>query len=241
MIKTQELTPHIYYKESRDFQLFGRIYDVLFNYLKLNIESMKVEELNNTSHSNFIELSLNTLGFFPKRNYDIEELKSLVSVYSDIIKNKGSIYSIETLIKTILRSIGESNEYDIVKNIEVNTDTPTIIIKIKSNLTNQQSILIEEVLDYIMPIGVDYFIQNVSLQDNFIPLVIKAKENVGVKGVNNSDISSLAKVNENKELEIIAENTYNNLNNQYTGDFNNPIEDKSLRGSIKTGTITKNR
>lgn len=241
MIKTQELTPHIYYKESRDFQLFGRIYDVLFNYLKLNIESMKVEELNNTSHSNFIELSLNTLGFFPKRNYDIEELKSLVSVYSDIIKNKGSIYSIETLIKTVLRSIGESKDYGIIKTYDPETNTPVIIIKIKSKLTNQQSILIEEVLDYIMPIGVDYFIQSVSLQDNFIPLIITAKENIGVKGVNTSDISSLANTYENKTLETIPEASYNNLNNQYTGDFNTAIEDKSLRGGIKTGTITKNR
>ena len=30
MIKTQELTPEVYYKKSRDFQILGRIYDIIF-------------------------------------------------------------------------------------------------------------------------------------------------------------------------------------------------------------------
>ena len=31
MIKTQNKVPSVYYKESRDFQLLGRIKDVIFN------------------------------------------------------------------------------------------------------------------------------------------------------------------------------------------------------------------
>lgn len=228
MIKTQLLTPEVYYKESRDFQFFGRLYDVLFNYLKTNIDLMQPQELYDTTETNFIELQLNTLGFFPKRNYSLQELKFLCSVYSEIIRNKGSIRGIEILIKSVLRSIGETNKFSI--DMDETLATPTIRIRIQNYISSQQNALIEEVLDYIMPVGVDYYIQNVSILDDYIPLNIKMSENVSVSKTTPTGLSRVAK-NENIEE--------TSINNVYTGTFSSPRTDNLNVGSIKAGLVTQ--
>lgn len=77
MIKTQTLTPEIYYKQSRDFQFFGRLYDVLFNYLKTEIDLIRSFPLNNTQDTSFLELLLRTLGFGNMREYQTNQLIGL--------------------------------------------------------------------------------------------------------------------------------------------------------------------
>lgn len=238
MIKTQNLVPYIYYKESRDFQLLGRLYDIIFNYLKLNIDSIDAPELINTSENNFVELSLNTLGFFAKRNYNVEELKALCFTYSEIIKNKGNLTSIETLIKTIFRSIKNKSKYNIIlEQTGEFKNRPTIIIKIKNNSSNQQTSLIEEVLDYIIPAGVDYYIENISIENEFLPLSINLNENLGVKKDKGAELSSL---NDN-ENSYVEEVNIPNLNNKYTGTFNTSKDSKITKGSIKTGIVYKEK
>lgn len=231
MIKTQLLTPEVYYKESRDFQLFGRLYDVLYNYLKTNIDLMQPQEFYDTTETNFIELQLNTLGFFPKRNYSLQELKFLCSVYSEIIRNKGSIKGIEILIKSVLRSIGETNKFSI--DMDNTAAAPTIRIRIQNYLSSQQNALIEEVLDYIMPIGVDYYIQNVTLLDEYENLSIKLSENVGLAKAASNDLSRVAK------NEIIEETSLIENNNVYTGTFSSSKTDNLTVGSIKVGLVTR--
>ena len=38
MIKLQDYTPDIYYSESRDFQFIGRLFDLVLNYVKTNVD-----------------------------------------------------------------------------------------------------------------------------------------------------------------------------------------------------------
>jgi hypothetical protein len=80
MIKTQLLTPEVYYKESRDFQLFGRLYDSVFNYLKTEIDLIKTFPLNNNQDTSFVELLLETLGFRNLREYQTNQLLALASI-----------------------------------------------------------------------------------------------------------------------------------------------------------------
>ena len=40
MIKLQELTPSVYYEQSRDFQFIGRLYDIVLNYIKTNADNL---------------------------------------------------------------------------------------------------------------------------------------------------------------------------------------------------------
>lgn len=80
MLKTQQLTPEVYYKESRDFQFFGRLYDGVLNYLKTEIDLIKAFPLQNTQDTAFVELLLKTLGFRNLRQYQTEQLIGLASV-----------------------------------------------------------------------------------------------------------------------------------------------------------------
>ena len=70
MIKLQNLTPVVYYDQSRDFQFIGRLYDLVLNYIKTNAANL----YNLPSGKNMDEQLLNllalTLGFKPKKNYN---------------------------------------------------------------------------------------------------------------------------------------------------------------------------
>ena len=102
MIKSQNLVPNIYYNESRDFQLFGRIYDIIFNYAKTNIDLMENFPINNYTDSKLIELLARTLGFNNKLSYRNDDLNAICNVFITLMKNKGSLKAIESLVNTIL-------------------------------------------------------------------------------------------------------------------------------------------
>jgi hypothetical protein len=40
LLQTQKFTPRVYYEQSRDFQLLGRLFDVVMNSVKANAEML---------------------------------------------------------------------------------------------------------------------------------------------------------------------------------------------------------
>ena len=172
MINIEHITPEVYSRESRDFQLFERTYNLLFNYVKTNVDLMENFPINNNTDSRLIELLCRTLGFENKVNYRNDDLNSLCSIFIDIIKNKGTMGAIETLVRTILNiegikatSITES-KYRIVPDEEIIVDNvrlKTIGIYISEIASNPELKLLEDVLDYIMPAGMLYNIYNTSI------------------------------------------------------------------------------
>lgn len=160
MIKTQYLTPEIYYKESRDFQFFGRMYDVIFNYVKTNVDLMENFPINQYTDSKLIELLARTLGFKNETDHRNDDLNAICNVFIKLMKQKGSLNAIKTLTKTIL------NVENISKSCEVTTEdrdgdrkVVSIQIQLPDMISNPEIKLMEEVLDYIMPIGVCYNIK----------------------------------------------------------------------------------
>ena len=237
MIKTQFLVPEYYYKESRDFQLFGRLYDVVFNYLKTEIDLIRSFPANNTQSTTFLELILRTLGLNLKRNYEINQLRDLVTVWTKIIRNKGSLNAIETLVKTILRSDGNSNDYIITLLTPQNsgTEVPTIVIQMKELVSSQESSLLEECLNYILPIGVSFYIQDVSIINTQNPGKIAVQEHTSTKKYDRFSSARFAKIAGTK----IPETSYSSNPDAYTGTFKEELPDSMIQGSIKGGTVTK--
>lgn len=162
MIKTQKLTPEIYYKESRDFQLFGRVYDVIFNYLKTNVDLMENFPISSYTDSKLIELLARTLGFNNRLSYRNDDLNGICNVFIKLIKQKGSINSVKTLVKTILNVEGISKNYD-VSVIPEDAGRKVVIINIPDVITNPEIKLMEDVLDYILPVGICYNIRTTSI------------------------------------------------------------------------------
>lgn len=235
MIKTQLLTPEVYYKESRDFQLFGRLYDSVFNYLKTEIDLIKTFPLNNNQDTSFVELLLKTLGFRNLREYQTDQLLALASIWVKTIKNKGSLQAIKDVVNLILRTENITNPAEIVLDT-VNQEMPTVVIKIKDLISSQESSLLEEALNYILPIGTAYIIQDVSVLNSFIPMTITLEENTSLTGVERKDISSLAKGQDLVETSIPGAQAHTGT---FTDDYKE--EDKIKQGSIRVGTLQKKK
>lgn len=150
IIKTKDITPSVYSKESRDFQLIGRLYDAVFNSVKMSIDSMTNEPLSKHSDERFLDLVARTLGFESKHNYNIENLHALCSSFKKIMFHKGTELAIEEAINMLLKAQNIDKFY--FKNIDkVNK---TVIIYIPQEL--KDVVLLEDLMNYILPAGFTY-------------------------------------------------------------------------------------
>lgn len=174
MIKTQKLAPSVYYNQSRDFQLFGRIKDVLFNYVKNNTLAIKDITTNNTPNQKILELMCNTLGFNPKHEYNNLELSALCSIFISCMKAKGSKKAILLLLQMICSIENSDFEPEIVTGY----DDDILIILLPPDIKDWT--LIRDVLDYILPSGQSYTLQNQTIfpysQITDMKLLAEAKE-----------------------------------------------------------------
>lgn len=150
MVKVQHLTPSVYYRESRDFQLFGRIYDILFNYVKNNVNCI------GEARKNIPSLLSPTLGY--KLNRDISnDLYIFLSSMPLIQKYKGSQNGIYMLIASFLNACGIYKGHDIT--IEVEDNIKVLNISIPYALDSDNIIILEALLDYILPVSTLYNIK----------------------------------------------------------------------------------
>lgn len=190
MIKTQNLTPEIYYRNSRDFQLFGRLYDVIFNYAKTNVDLMENFPINRNTDSRVIELLARTLGFQNNQSYRNDDLNAICNIFIKLMRQKGSIAAINTLTKTILNIEGINKSYDITV---VNNE---IYISIPDAVSNPEIKLFEDVLEYILPIGMRYNIQTVNVFNVDTPMEIKVSQATEIKSFKNDVNNSIARTDQ---------------------------------------------
>lgn len=147
MIKTQQLVPKVYYDKSRDFQLLGRTFDVLFNYLKTNIDLIYSNPLSDNSDERLIDLLTLTLGFKSRHNYNVKQLTSLCSAFMLALKNKGNIQSIQLAVDALLHAENISNGV----LITVDNEKSVLNIYIPTELKDLN--LLNDLLVYILPAG----------------------------------------------------------------------------------------
>ena len=149
-ISTVKLTPSIYSKESRDYQLISRIYDSVFNYSKMGADGVINVPLSKNFDDRFLDLLAKTLGFESKHDYNTNNLVALVNSFKKIMKNKGTIKAIEDTISMLLKS------QNINKRFILETETKPYTIKIYVPEELQDIVLLEDVLSYILPVGFVY-------------------------------------------------------------------------------------
>ena len=227
MINTYYQVPEVYYKESRDFQLLGRIYDIIFNYLKTNIDTIYHNPLDKSTDKNLLDLLSCTLGFESRHNYDINQLYAICSSFSKIIRNKGTLYAIEITINALLNSQG----IDKVPEILIEESNPYLInIFIPTALVD--TTLLEDILDYIMPVGMSYsIIKSINIKS--------ANEDIYVtkSGLNASSFDVTIK-STTSESEQYGQDTADPINylGKYTGeeDYDNLLGP----GTIDNSTVT---
>lgn len=150
MIVTQKATPEVYYKRSRDFQAIGRVFDVVFNYLKTASDQLDNITVNELIDVKLLDLVATTLGFKKSHEYNSKELLAFCCSFSAILKCKGTKKSIEDILKAI------AGAQNIVGNIHLVYDPDLFRVNIFVPETFTELALFEDVLDYILPAGVSY-------------------------------------------------------------------------------------
>ena len=146
MIKLQELTPSIYYEQSRDFQFIGRLYDIVLNYIKTNADNLYTLPIGKNMDEKLLNLLAFTLGFQSKHHYNSKQLLAICSVLPLILKNKGSLNAILIAVNSILyaEGINQALDYEFKNNNLVLYLSPDL-----SDLT-----LLKDIMIYILPAGI---------------------------------------------------------------------------------------
>lgn len=152
MLRLQESTPEIYLKESRDFQTMCRLYDILNNAVRYNIESTRYLLDPKLCNDKVLELLCTRVGFFPKKEYNTNILRSVISAFPFLLKYKGSKKGIELAVDTILKAEQHFGESSI--------DTETVgLIKVYLTVPLSNQDLLYDVLTHILPVGYDIVIE----------------------------------------------------------------------------------
>lgn len=156
-IELQQMTPSPYYNQSRDFQFIGRLFDVVLNSVKTNADMIYNNPLSANSNDKLVDLMALTLGFKSKHKYTSVQLAALCSAFSEIMRNKGSLKSIELTINALLNAEGITDKFsysfsDENGDTDVNATKTKLTLYIPQQLTNLS--LIRDALDYILPVGI---------------------------------------------------------------------------------------
>ena len=155
MIKTYELTPKVYSKLSRDYQYIGHLYDLMLNNSKCAIDLFGDNNLENGLNKSFLQLLARTVGFEPKHSYRDDTLFAICMSFNEIMKIKGTKEAIECCIRLLMNLQGVVEEYDVEVPTDLSEDSPyTVFISVPSEL--QDTVLIEDLMDYILPTGFTY-------------------------------------------------------------------------------------
>lgn len=180
LLSTEKLTPAYYSKVSRDYQFIAKLFDLAFNNSKMNIDSMKNLYSYQNIDDRFLDLLAKTLGFDTKHEYDSNNLRKLCGAFKDILKNKGTKVAIESCINLLKNAQGISADHrvEIVKSEyiksyllngqEIPSGVEYYLIKIYIPYNLRDVVLLEDVLEYILPTGFTYSIYrtNISLDDS---------------------------------------------------------------------------
>ena len=148
MILLQEYTPEIYYKQSRDFQLFGRLFDIVLNSVKTNADMIYDVPSSDAVGSKMIDLLALTLGFKGTHSYNIKQLTAICSILPTILKCKGSYKAIEIVCQTVLTAEGITSDPVII----IDDETHKLSLFIPQTLSDIN--LLKDLLAYIMPAGI---------------------------------------------------------------------------------------
>ena len=217
MIKLQNLTPEVYYKESRDFQLLGRLFDLVLNAVKTDTDLLYNLPLSTNSDEKLLELLALTLGFKPKHQYNARNLKAVCSVFSEILRNKGSIKAIKIACEALFNSmdISQQLDYDFTKGKD-NTELNLYIAKDFGDIT-----LLNDLLSYILPAGMSCNIirefhvltdsnTNIGISDSVTKTKINTIETSKIikdfTGVSSATISNKAGFSVNSEIIKLEDN-----------------------------------
>lgn len=162
MIRLQDNVPQVYVEQSRDFQLFCRLYDCINNGVRYDINSMLLILDPMKVSDRMLNLLCTKVGFFTNRNYDSKILRYILVAFPYALKYKGSKHGIEIAVSTILKAeadfrVAEVNDEIIKTTVEIDSNEHVIRIFTTVEINNKNAL--KDFLKYIMPVGYVYSLE----------------------------------------------------------------------------------
>lgn len=190
MIEVRQELPRVYYNESRDFQLLGRLFEAVFNYSKMGVDT--VENIYSMNMDNkLVNLLSKTIGFESKHDYDIVNLKLICGCFNDILKDKGTKTGVKKAISALLNAQGIDDEF----SVEFIPEKCHIEIYIPSH--TQDIVLLKDLFDYILPVGWDYtIISGIGGDLTHYSTTVVMESLVDAAPTDTADLDKVAKLND---------------------------------------------
>ena len=196
MIKLQDLTPSVYYEQSRDFQFIGRLYDIVLNYVKTNADNLYTLPIGKNMDEKLLNLLAFTLGFQSKHHYNSKQLLAICSVLPLILKHKGSLNAILIAVNSILyaEGINQALDYEFKDN--------NLILYLSPDLSDLT--LLKDIMVYILPAGIGCDMIKEIQSVNTIKTILTTKDEVKVYKDIASKFNRILDVRDNDIKEMLA-------------------------------------
>lgn len=147
MFRLQNNVPDVYVNESRDFQLFCRLFDICFDGVRGDIASSLNLLTAQKVKNNFLPLLANRVGFFTDKHIDDQVLRYIIASFPYAVKNKGTKLGIIQACTAVIKSQNTNAVVD------VRFDKENSIINIDTTTDNYDKTALREYLRYILPAG----------------------------------------------------------------------------------------
>ena len=196
MIKLQELTPSIYYEQSRDFQFIGRLYDIVLNYVKTNADNLYTLPIGKNMDEKLLNLLAFTLGFQSKHHYNSKQLLAICSVLPLILKNKGSLNAILIAANSILyaEGINQALDYEFKNN--------NLVLYLSQDLSDLT--LLKDIMIYILPAGIGCDMIKEIQSVNKIETILTTTDEVTVYTKETTTLNKILNLREKTECDMLA-------------------------------------
>lgn len=196
MIKLQELTPSVYYEQSRDFQFIGRLYDIVLNYVKTNADNLYTLPIGKNMDEKLLNLLAFTLGFQSKHHYNSKQLLAICSVLPLILKHKGSLDAILIAANSILyaEGINQALDYEFKNN--------NLVLYLSQDLSDLT--LLKDIMIYILPAGIGCDMIKEIQSVNKIETILTTKDEVKVYKDIASNFNKILNVRDDGIKKVLA-------------------------------------
>lgn len=160
MFRVQDNVPEVYVQQSRDFQLFCRLYDIILTGVRYSIDSMEYLTSSTNYNVEVSELLQRKLGMFNSIDISDRELRYLIDAFPFIIRNKGNVTAIESILRVFQRIAADPTTSFTVDYTKFN-EQYSINIDVTNGLMHIE--LIRDILKYIVPTGYTVTINEVNI------------------------------------------------------------------------------
>lgn len=151
-------TPPVYTEESRDFQLFLRVYNSVFNSMITDANSILYLTDSKLCKDDMLALVKSRVGFLTNKEISDSALRIILKGFSDVIKYKGTLKGVTLATNLFLNSLNISSNIIVFYSDEggLVVDRPindhTIVIGLSALAENYY--VLEEILKYVAPAGI---------------------------------------------------------------------------------------